>query len=45
MRIISYDKIFECCQFHTGTNFMTKLEIAGVYVNTLMYVYNTVMYI
>ena len=45
MRIISHDKTFECCQFHTGTNFSTKLEIASVYVNTLMYVYTTVMYI
>ena len=36
-RIISHEKTFECCQFHTGTNFFTKPEIASVYINTLMY--------
>ena len=27
-RISSHDKTFECCQFHTGAYFITKLEIA-----------------
>ena len=36
-RIISHDKTFECYQFHTDTDLFTKLEVASVYINTLMY--------